>query len=154
MLPCCGSVHYVIIKEAMACGSSGILPVFEKPSIRMFCNHCEAGFVWMYEFVGPKQRYSSLFRSYTLEHSLGSTAAHSARIQNAQASTVQRMYNEAVPALCDRIKYGWKRKNLAIKKGHTFNTAFTTSKAKRCWICFRVGNWRNCVSVPRPIPTS
>ncbi|WP_197255191.1 transposase family protein, partial [Paenibacillus dendritiformis] len=85
--PCCGSDQNVIRK-----GSNGIrivrhLPVFEKktylhvPSIRMFCKHCEAGFVWMYEFVGPKQRYSSLFRFHTVEQSLGSTAAHSARMQ-------------------------------------------------------------------------
>ncbi len=28
------------------------------PTIRMHCTSCEAGFVWVYEFVGPKRRYS------------------------------------------------------------------------------------------------
>jgi len=70
----------------------------------MYSTSCAAGFVWAYEFVGPKQRYSRLFRMNTFEQALGSTAAHVARMQQTPASTVQRMHNEAVPAECERIE--------------------------------------------------
>ena len=107
--PCCGSVQHVICKGQNKPRNVRHLPVFEKktylhvPSIRMLCTHCEVGFVWTYEFVGPKQRYSKLFRAHTVEQALGSTAAHSARMQQAPASTVQRMHNETVPTECERI---------------------------------------------------
>ncbi|MDY7989868.1 transposase [Paenibacillus polymyxa] len=103
------------------------------PSIRLSCTTCEAG-GWFYAFVGPKQRYSWLFRSHTVEQALGSTAAHSARIQQLPASTVQRMHNEAVPVEWDRTeKHMWtetkEMSNLvlgvddfAIRKDHTYNT--------------------------------
>jgi transposase len=50
------------------------LCVFEKktylhvPSIRMYCTRCEVGFVWTYEFVGSKQRYSRIFRSHIVSN--------------------------------------------------------------------------------------
>lgn len=108
----------------------------------MFCTHCEAGFVWSYEFVGPKQRYSKLFCSHTVEQALGSTAAHSARIQQAPVSTVQRMHNEAVPTECERIyEKVWSEAkettelvlgvdDFAIKKGHTYNTGIHNLKGE------------------------
>lgn len=138
--PCCGSDQEVIRKGSNNMRIVRHLPVFEKktylhvPSIRMYCTRCEAGFVWVYEFVGPKQRYSQLFRSHTVEQALGSTVAHSARIQQAPASTVQRMHNEAVPAECERLyERVWEEAketaelvlgidDFAIKKGHTYNT--------------------------------
>ncbi|MNP02436.1 Transposase [compost metagenome] len=144
--PCCGSDEHVIRK-----GSNGMrivrhLPVFEKrtylhvPSFRLFCTHCKAGFVWKYEFVGPKQRYTHLFRSHTVEQALGSTAAHSARMQQAPASTVGRMQNEAIPLESDWIyAQVWEEAkaasdlvlgidDFAIKKGHTYNTGIHNLK--------------------------
>ncbi|MEC0237851.1 hypothetical protein P4H71_26395 [Paenibacillus kribbensis] len=59
--------------------------------------------MWVYDFVGPKQRYSKLFRSRIVEQALGSTAVHSARMQKAPSSSVQRMHNEAIPAEYERI---------------------------------------------------
>lgn len=76
--PCCRSDRDVVRK------GSNDTRMFEKktylhvPSIRMFCSRCEAGFVWAYEFVGPKQRYSRLFRSHTVEQALGSHGCHMA----------------------------------------------------------------------------
>lgn len=73
------------------------------PSIRMYCNRCEAGFVWAYEFVGPEERYSRIFRSHAVEQALGSTVAQSAHIGQAPISTVQSMHNEAIPAEVERL---------------------------------------------------
>ncbi|QTH46737.1 ISL3 family transposase [Cohnella sp. LGH] len=146
--PCCDSDQAVIRKGSNGMRTVRHLSVFEKktylhvPTIRMFCSNCEAGFVWAYDFVGPKQRYSRLFRSHTVEQALGSTAAHGARIQQAPASTVQRMHNEAVPALCDALyKQVWEEAketaelvlgvdDFAIKKGHTYNTGIHNLKGE------------------------
>lgn len=104
------------------------------PSIRLVCSCCQIGFVWSYDFVGPKQRYSRLFRAQSLEQTLGSTAAHTARMQEAPASTIQRMHQEALPIECARIhEQAWNEAktttslvlgidDFAIKKGHTYNT--------------------------------
>lgn len=138
--PVCGSVQHVIRK-----GKNGIrivrhLPVFGKksylhvPAIRLQCTDCEVGFGWSYEFVGPKQRYSKLFRSHTVEQTLGSTAAHSARMQQMPASTVLRFHHEAIPGMSEQVQaQAWEEAkamnglvlgvdDFAIKKGHTYNT--------------------------------
>jgi transposase len=146
--PCCGSDQNVIRKGSNDMRTVRHLCVFEKktylhvPSIRMYCTRCDVGFVWTYEFVGSKQRYSRLFRSHTVEQALGSTAAHSARMQQAPASTVQRMHNEAVPVECERIyERVWEGAqetadlvlgvdDFAIKKGHTYNTGIHNLKGE------------------------
>jgi transposase len=138
--PICQSDQYVIRK-----GSNGLrkvrhLPAFENrvylqiPSIRMHCTSCETGFVWSYEFVGPKKRYSHLFQEKIVEQAYGSTSEHSARIQQTPASTVQRMHNEAIPIESERLsEQAWRQAgksrglvlgvdDFAIKKGHTYNT--------------------------------
>jgi transposase len=146
--PCCGFDQAVIRKGRNDMRRVRHLPVFGKktylhvPSIRMYCTRCEAGFVWTYEFVGPKQRYSKLFRSHAVEQALGSTAAHSARMQQAPASTIQRIHHEAVPAECERIyAQVWEEAkgmedlvlgvdDFAIKKGHTYNTGIHNLKGE------------------------
>lgn len=112
----------------------GKISYLHVPSIRLACTHCQIGFVWTYHFVGPKQRYSWAFRAQTVEQTLGSTAAHSARIQEAPASTVQRIHKDALPAECERLtEQAWHEAlntsglvlgidDFAIKKGHTYNT--------------------------------
>jgi transposase len=123
-------------------------PAFEKkvyllvPTIRMHCTQCDAGFVWIYDFVGSKRRYSNLFRARAAEQAIGSTAAHSARMQHAPASTVQRMHNEAIPLESERLsERAWaqaKESNglilgvddFAIKKGHTYNTGIHDLKGE------------------------
>jgi transposase len=104
------------------------------PSVRLCCTRCRVSFVWTYDFVGPKQRYSRAFRAQTIEQALGSTAAHSARMQEAPSSTVQRMYQEALPGESERLcKQAWCEAadtsglvlgidDFAIKKGQTYNT--------------------------------
>nr|WP_240644332.1 transposase family protein [Paenibacillus paeoniae] len=68
------------------------------PSLHLACTRCRISFVWTDDFVGPKQRYSLAFRAQTVEQALGSTTAHSASMQEAPVSTVQRMHQDALPA--------------------------------------------------------
>lgn len=146
--PICCSEEFVILK-----GSNGLrkirhLPAFGKriyllvPAIRMLCTACKVSFVWTYGFVGPKKRYSYHFEEQAVEQSLGSTAAHSARMQKTPVSTVQRMHNAAVPLESERLsEQAWEKAkestdlvlgvdDFAIKKGHTYNTGIHNLKGE------------------------
>jgi Transposase and inactivated derivatives len=138
--PICLSVRHVIRKGTNGVRTVRHLPIFEKksylhvPAIRLYCTSCHAGFGWTYEFVGQKQRYSKLFRALAVEQALGSTAVHSARMQQAPTSTVQRLYQEAIPQMSEQVQAkAWAEAktmtglvlgvdDFAIKKGHTYNT--------------------------------
>lgn len=146
--PGCKSDQAVIRKGRNEMRTVRHLHVFEKktylcvPSIRMYCVNCRIGFVWAYDFVGPKQRYSHLFRSRAVEHALGATAAHSARMQQMPVSTAQDMHNKAVPMLCQQLTgQAWDEAqeandlvlgidDFAIKKGHTYNTGIHNLKGE------------------------
>lgn len=146
--PICKSDEHVILKGSNDTRSIRHLPAFEKkvyllvPTIRMQRTHCNAGFVWIYDFVGPKRRYSNLFRAQAAQQAIGSTAAHSARMQLAPASTIQGMHNEAVPLECERLSgLAWGQAignnslvlgvdDFAIKKGHTYNTGIHDLKGE------------------------
>lgn len=138
--PMCESEHNVKRDGRNKLRKVRHLDVFAKrsylhiPAIRLYCTHYHVSFVWSYDFVGFKQRYSKAFRNQTIEHAFGSTAAHSARMQKVPASTVQRMHQEALPREAKCLsKQAWDvalhTSNLiigiddfAIKKGHTYNT--------------------------------
>jgi transposase len=146
--PTCQSVEFVTRK-----GNNGIrtirhIAAFEKktyllvPAIRMYCTACAAGFVWDYPFVGPKKRYSHLFHKQAVEQALGATVVHSARIQKAPISTIQRMHNTALSLESERLyEQAWKEAkeksglvlgvdDFAIKKGHSYNTGIHNLKGE------------------------
>jgi len=138
--PICQSVEHVIRKGTNGVRTVRHLAVFERksylhvPAIRLYCRSCHVGFGWVYGFVGHKQRYSKPFRSLAVEHALGSTAAHSARMLQAPTSTVQRLHQEALPPMSEHVQAkawaetktmnGWVLgvDDFAMKKGHTYNT--------------------------------
>nr|WP_245996004.1 transposase family protein [Paenibacillus taihuensis] len=117
------------------------------PAIRLVCRGCRISFVWMYDFVGPKQQYSWAFRAQTVEQALGSTAAHSARMQEAPVSTVQRMHQNALPEkrkhlaeqygrkLGTRQAWYWVSTTLPSKRGTRTILLFIIFAGKPCWIC-------------------
>lgn len=146
--PYCRSAQGVIRKGTNGMRMVRHLSVFGKksylhvPSIRMMCNACDAGFVWVYEFVGVKQRYSRLLCSEIVEEAIGSTAAHSSRMQQTPASTVQYMHNAELPKICEQLtNQAWKEAteandlvlgidDFAIKKGHSYNTGIHNLKGE------------------------
>ncbi|WP_081750752.1 transposase family protein [Paenibacillus maysiensis] len=83
--PLCQTDEFVIRKGINTPRLVRHLPAFGKkivlvvPTIRMYCSSCGAGFVWAYDFVGAKRRYSHLFREWSAEQAFGSTAKHTAR---------------------------------------------------------------------------
>lgn len=89
--PCCQSDQQFIQKEAMTCRPFGIFAYLRRKPIctsRPFgCIVHAAKLVCLgVRFVGLKQCCSRLFRSQAVEQALGSTATHSARMQQALAS--------------------------------------------------------------------
>ncbi|SCY59123.1 zinc-finger of transposase IS204/IS1001/IS1096/IS1165 [Paenibacillus polysaccharolyticus] len=67
------------------------------PVIRLFCNACQAGFVWHYAFVGPGKRYSFAFKQQAIYTAAASTVQQSATIHELDSPN-------PIPALACRGK--------------------------------------------------
>lgn len=138
--PCCHADPFVIRKGSNGWRKVRHLSAFGKktyiyvPSIRMRCTRCCLDFVWVYGFVLPKRRYSYAFCTQAAELALGSTAVHSAYMQEAPVSTVSRMHQEMLKSENQRIgKEAWQQAenstklvlsvdDFAVKKGFRYNT--------------------------------
>lgn len=112
---CCKSDQAVIRKGYNDMRKIPHLAVFEKktylcvPSIRMYCVNCELGFSWMYDFIGPKQRYSHVFRSRSVAQALGATLLIALGCSKRHLVPCRICTNQAVPVLCQQlIEQAWE----------------------------------------------
>lgn len=74
------------------------------PVIRMSCTICHALFVWHYEFVAPKKRYTNAFEAALPKHVIGATVKHAARITETPASTLNRIVTAWMSSEATRIQ--------------------------------------------------
>ncbi len=159
--PCCDSDQAVIRKGSNGMRTVRHLSVFEKktylhvPIIHKFCSNCEAGFVWAYDFVGPKQRYSRLFRSHTVEQALGYSkrrrVPYNVCITRRSLLFAMRFTNKCGKKQKKQLNWFWVSMTSRSRRVIRITPAFTTSKARPCWTCCRAESWKRCVRTLRRI---
>lgn len=138
--PLCLSAHAVIRK-----GSNRVRKIRHRsicsrrvyilaPAIRLFCNTCQAGFVWHYAFVGPGKRYSFAFEKQAIHIAAASTVQQSATIHELPGTTLQTQYQRWLAVESGQLQErAWHDAigttnlvpgidDFAIRKGHTYNT--------------------------------
>ncbi|AXF55169.1 transposase [Salicibibacter kimchii] len=104
------------------------------PAIAQACQSCGFHFVWQYDFVDPKNRYTIAFQNQCLQKGHGTTVKSLARFEEAPYTTVERYFkaglqseSEATQQTCfqnamDRQGLVLEIDDFAIRKGHTYNT--------------------------------
>ena len=108
----------------------------------MLCKDCNATYVWTYEFIEGKQRYTKDFKSYVFKSGIGSTVKNASELIDRPYSTVERFFKELVMKLAplteayvvkmaqDATKLILGIDDFAIRKGHNYNTGIHDLKGE------------------------
>lgn len=122
------------IRKVRHLDAFGCVVYLHLPAIRLSCTSCSAHFVWSYDCVAPKKRYTKAFETTLSKQVVGATVTHAARVTNTPPTTIARAVcswkrNEAarIQEACQsqalmHTKLVLGIDDFAIRKGHTYHT--------------------------------